>query len=50
MVATAALNNLADGTYEVLFRDLRDDIGNFADTDNNAANGITPPSFNITIK
>ena len=37
-----ALNNLDDGTYDVLLKDLRDEIGNFTDENNNAADGIQP--------
>jgi hypothetical protein len=44
-----ALNMLPDGDYEVIFRDLRDEIGNFADMDNNPANGIQPYMFPLKI-
>ncbi len=37
-----ALNNLDDGTHEVLLKDLRDEIGNFTDANGNAADGIQP--------
>ncbi|MEO8368069.1 MAG: choice-of-anchor X domain-containing protein [Candidatus Solibacter sp.] len=45
-----ALNNLADGLYDVEFRDLRDDVGNFGDTDNNAANGIQVYKFQLNLR
>ena len=45
-----ALNTLADGQYDVLLRDLRDEIGNFGDSDNNAANGIQPFKFSINLR
>ncbi|RMD65836.1 hypothetical protein D6833_02300 [Candidatus Parcubacteria bacterium] len=44
-VDNPGLNALPDGQYEVLFRDLRDEIGNFADSDGNPANGIQPVTF-----
>lgn len=43
------LSTLADGEYFVDFRDLRDEIGNFADDDNNPANGIQPVSFTLSL-
>ena len=49
-VDTPALNGLPGGAYEVLFRDLRDEIGNFADADGNPGNGIQPLSFNLEIR
>jgi len=48
-VDAPALNTLPSGAYEVLFRDLRDEIGNFADKDNNPGNGIQPYMFNLEI-
>ena len=45
-----ALNSLADGQYDVEFRDLRDDVGNFGDTDDNAANGIQVFKFTLNIR
>jgi len=44
-VDSPSLNALPDGQYEVLFRDLRDEIGNFTDSDGNPANGIQPVTF-----
>jgi hypothetical protein len=49
-VDTPALNSLDDGTYDILFRDLRDGVGNFADTDNNPANGAQPPKFPLELR
>jgi len=43
------LNTLSDGRYSVLFRDLRDEIGNFTDADANPANGIQPVEFSLEI-
>jgi len=44
------LNTLSDGDYKVLFRDLRDDIGNFSDDDKNGSNGIQPIEFEIKLR
>ncbi len=43
------LNTLSDGRYGVLFRDLRDEIGNFTDADANPVNGIQPVEFSLEI-
>jgi hypothetical protein len=48
-VDAAGLNQLMDGDYEVLFQDLRDEIGNFSDADTNATNGIQPVKFNLSL-
>jgi len=45
-----SLVDLADGLYDVEFRDLRDDVGNFGDTDNNAANGIQVYKFQLNLR
>jgi hypothetical protein len=44
------LNALPPGVYQVIFRDLRDAIGNFADQDGNPQNGIQPYQFQVKIK
>ncbi len=44
------LNTLQDGAYDVLFRNLRDEIGNFADSDGNASNGIQPITFTLELR
>ncbi len=45
VVATfSSMTNVTGGSYTVIFRDLRDDIGNFTDDDNNGSNGVQPPS------
>lgn len=49
-VDAAGLNTLANGAYEVLFRDLRDEIGNFADEDGVLSNGIQPIKFNLELR
>ena len=49
-VDAPALNSLSDGSYEVLFRDLRDEIGNFGDADGNPANGIQEYSFPLELR
>ena len=49
-VDAPGLNGLDDGTYEILFRDLRDGVGNFADMDNNPANGAQPLKFNLELR
>ncbi len=49
-VDDAGLNNLDDGDYDVLFRDLRDDIGNFSDEDKNPQNGIQPVKFQLKLR
>jgi hypothetical protein len=49
-VDAPGLNGLDDGTYEVLFRDLRDGVGNFADMDNDPANGAQPLKFNLELR
>lgn len=36
------LQTLDDGDWEVSLKDFRDDIGNFADNDNDPANGVQP--------
>lgn len=50
VVDQPGLQTLADGAYKVLLRDLRDDIGNFTDEDNNAENGIQEPSFDLELR
>lgn len=49
-VDSPMLNTLGDGNYEVLLRDFRDQVGNFADSDGNAENGITEHKFNLEIR
>ncbi len=49
-VDAPGLNTLADGLYDVLFRDLRDEIGNFADDDGNPTNGIQPIKFSLELR
>jgi hypothetical protein len=42
-------NTLANGAYNVIFRGLRDDIGNVADSDKTAV-GIQPYSFTVDLR
>ena len=49
-VDVAGLNTLANGLYDVLFRDLRDEIGNFADEDGVSSNGIQPIKFSLELR
>ncbi|MBI5192340.1 MAG: carboxypeptidase regulatory-like domain-containing protein [Nitrospirae bacterium] len=49
-VDAPALNNLDSGIYDVLFRDLRDEVGNFADEDGSAGNGIQPLKFPLEMR
>lgn len=49
-VDAPALNNLDSGVYDVLFRDLRDEVGNFADEDGSTGNGIQPLKFPLEIR
>ena len=48
-VDDGALNTLEDGEYDVLFRDLRDDIGNFSDSDD-AQQGVQPIKFTLELR
>jgi hypothetical protein len=43
------VNQLPPGDYEVLFRNLRDDIGNFYDDDSSQSNGIQPKKHMISL-
>jgi hypothetical protein len=44
------LNDLVDGDYQVIFRDFRDDVGNFADTDGDHSNGCeVDPGVTISL-
>jgi transglutaminase-like putative cysteine protease len=47
-VQDPGLNSLANGDYEVLFRDLRDQIGNFSDADA-GTNGIQEIKFDLRL-
>ncbi|MDX2057713.1 MAG: carboxypeptidase regulatory-like domain-containing protein [Gemmatimonadales bacterium] len=49
VVEAPGLDALPDGDYDVLFRDLRDEIGNFADADGNPANGIQEIQFSLSL-
>ena len=49
-VDVPGLNNLEDGDYDVLFRDLRDDIGNFSDEDDDLQNGVQPIKFQLKLR
>ena len=49
-VDSASLNSLDSGIYDVLLRDLRDEVGNFADEDGSAGNGIQPLKFPLEIR
>jgi len=44
------LDMLPDGQYQVMFRDLRDEIGNFTDADGNPANGIQEWKFPVELR
>jgi len=48
-VRDPSINALPDGEYQVLFRDLRDAIGNFADADNDPSNGIQEVGFSLSL-
>jgi len=49
-IDASSLNALPDGLYEALFRDLRDEIGNFSDADGVPSNGIQPIMFNLELR
>ncbi len=48
-VEDPGLNSLDDGDYEVIFRDLRDELGNFGDEDPGTA-GIQEIKFDLRLK
>jgi hypothetical protein len=48
-VEEESLNTLADGDYQVLFRDLRDAIGNFSDADGDPGNGYQEVGFGLSL-
>jgi hypothetical protein len=49
-IDVAGLNSLGNGAYTVELLNLRDDIGNFTDADNDPSNGVQPVSYNLDLE
>jgi hypothetical protein len=50
IVDSDTLQSIANGDYQVEFRNLRDAIGNFADADGDSSNGIQVISFPLSVR